>query len=259
MKIAGCVEYDGSRFCGWQIQHGQPSIQEKLESAVSRVANHDVTIHGAGRTDTGVHACGQIFHFETSSQRSELSWVLGINSLLPDGISVIWTTEVPEHFHSRFSAIRRSYRYIILNRRVRPSYLAQKAGWIRHNLDVEAMHECAQILVGENDFSAFRSAHCSNKVPVKQIYKLDVQRKDEWIWIDIEANGFLHNMVRIITGSLIAVGCGERDLDWMSEVLLSRDRKKAGVTFPPDGLYFVRATYPEEFDLPPSPAACRFW
>ena len=259
MRIAGCVEYDGSIFSGWQIQHGHRTVQEEIESAVSKIADHTVAVHGAGRTDSGVHACGQIFHFDTSSHRAEHSWVLGVNSELPNGISLIWTVAVPDSFHARFSAISRSYRYIILNRRVRPSYLSGKTGWYPRSLDVEKMNESAQMLVGTHDFSAFRSAQCSNKVPTKCIVRINVQRNQDWVWIDVVANGFLHHMVRNITGTLLAVGCGDRDSAWMREVLVNRDRKRAGVTAPADGLYFVNVNYPDEFSLPASPAACRFW
>ncbi len=259
MRIAGCVEYDGSRFCGWQVQHGQYTVQEALESAASHIADHRVRVHGAGRTDSGVHACGQIFHFDTDSERSEHSWVMGINSKLPEGVSLIWTAAVPQTFHARFSALSRRYRYILLNRRVRPGSLIGKTGWYSRKLDVASMNGCAQMLRGEHDFSAFRSAQCSNKVATKRIITIDVKRNDEWVWIDVEANGFLHNMVRIITGTLLAVGSGDRDSDWMRKVLVSKDRTKAGVTVPADGLYFVNVKYPQEFNLPESPPACRFW
>ncbi len=259
MRIAGCVEYDGSRFCGWQIQHGQFTVQEALESAASQIADHRVRVHGAGRTDSGVHACGQIFHFDTTSERSKHSWVMGINSKLPEGISLIWTTAVPEAFHARFSALSRKYRYILLNRRVRPGFLIGKTGWYPRQLNVATMNECARMLEGEHDFSAFRSAQCSNKVSTKRVITAEVKRNDDWVWIDIEANGFLHHMVRNITGTLLAVGSGDRDPNWMREVMAGKDRTKAGVTAPADGLYFIGVSYPEEFSLPESPAACRFW
>ena len=259
MKIAGCVEYDGLRFCGWQIQHGQGTVQESLENAVSSIADHRVTVHGAGRTDSGVHACGQIFHFETENRRSDNSWLMGINSKLPEGVSLVWTVPVDDSFHARFSALSRSYRYILLNRRVRPGFLAGRTGWYPRSLDVECMNESAQVLVGTHDFSAFRSAQCSNKVPTKHIMRLEVQRKDDWVWLDVEANGFLHHMVRNITGTLLAIGCGDKKPEWIHDVLIGQDRTKAGVTVPAHGLYFVKVTYPEQYPLPDSPAACRFW
>lgn len=259
MKVAACVEYDGSEFCGWQIQKGHPSVQQTVESALSSIANHTVRVHCAGRTDTGVHACGQIFHFETSSHRSDHSWVMGTNSIMPNSISLMWTTPVESSFHARFSAVSRTYRYILLNRKVRPSYLSKKTGWFGPYLDVERMNSAAAMLVGEYDFSAFRSSQCSNKVPVKTVYSLSVGRCDNWLWIDVEANGFLHHMVRNITGALLNVGTGDQEPEWVKHVLEERDRTKAGVTVPPDGLYFVKVKYPEKYSLPASPKACRFW
>lgn len=253
------MEYDGTGFCGWQVQHGQYTVQEALESAISHIADHRVQVHGAGRTDSGVHACGQIFHFDTDSARSEHSWVMGINSKLPKQASLLWVKVVPETFHARFSAISRRYRYILLNRRARPGAMTGKTGWYPRALDVERMNGCAQNLLGEHDFSAFRSAQCSNKVTTKRIVAIDVKRCDDWVWIDVEATGFLHNMVRIIAGTLVEVGCGDRDSDWVCEVLAGKDRTKAGVTVPADGLYFVNVRYPLEFSLPAPPAAFRFW
>ncbi len=259
MKVAGCVEYDGSRFCGWQIQAGQPTVQAAVETALSNIADHPVRVHCAGRTDTGVHACGQVVHFETDSGRSEWSWVMGANSKLPDGVSLIWTREVDDSFHARFSAIRRKYRYVMLNRRIRPSYLAGRVSWFPRELDADRMREAAMSLVGTHDFSAFRSAHCKNKVPVKTVSMLEVGQAGEWIWVDVEANGFLHHMVRNIVGVLLAIGSGDRDAGWARQVLDGRDRTLAGITAPADGLYFLSVEYPEEFQLPASPPPCRYW
>ncbi len=259
MRIAICVEYDGSRFCGWQVQTGQPSVQEHLETAISAVADHEVTIHGAGRTDAGVHACGQMAHFDSPSNRSSHSWTMGANSGLLEGISVLWAHRVDASFHARFSAESRSYRYVILNRPVRPAYLSGRVSWIPRHLDEAKMRAGAAHLVGTHDFSAFRSAHCSNKVPVKHVSEMSINRKGDWVWIDIQANGFLHNMVRIIAGTLIAVGVGDRSIDWVGDVLQGLDRTRAGATSTPDGLYFVSASYPGQYGLPSSPAACRYW
>ena len=259
MKIVGCVEYDGSRFYGWQIQVGQPTIQEHLQKAISVVADHKISIQCAGRTDTGVHACGQVFHFETDSDRSDFSWVMGTNMNLPDGISLLWVRPVEDSFHARFSVCSRAYRYIILNRNVRPSYLSKKVGWYYRHLDISRMNAAAVYLVGLHDFSAFRSSRCSNKEPEKDVSLLEVATKDEWVWIDIEANGFLHHMVRNITGVLQAVGCGDQEPEWAKEVLESKDRTKAGKTVPADGLYFVGATYPDRYMLPAGSQPCRYW
>lgn len=259
MKIAGCVEYDGSQFCGWQVQEGQPSVQGALEKALSSVADHPVRIHCAGRTDTGVHACAQIVHFETESVRNERSWVMGVNSKLPQGVVLIWTCEVDESFHARFSAISRRYRYVILNRRVAPGYLSKRVSWYPRDLDESRMNDAATTLVGTHDFSAFRSARCGNKNPVKTVMAVDVGRCGEWVWIDVEASGFLHHMVRNIAGVLLAIGCRDREAAWAAEVLDCKDRTLAGVTAPADGLYFVSAVYPKQYKLPALPPACRYW
>ncbi len=259
MKIAGCVEYDGSRFCGWQIQHGQPSVQAVVEQALARIADHPVRVHCAGRTDTGVHACGQIIHFDTQSQRTEKSWVLGANSNLPDGVSLIWTRAVNDSFHARFSAISRRYRYVLLNRRVRPAYLAQRVGWYPRPLDVSRMQAASAVFIGTHDFSAFRSARCKNKVPVKTVTCLEVNGCGDWVWLDIEASGFLHHMVRNIVGVLLAIGCGDQVVGWAQQVLECRDRTLGGITAPADGLYFVTASYPSDYELPAVVQPCKYW
>jgi len=259
MKIAGCVEYDGSRFYGWQYQDSVVTVQGAVEFALSAVANHPVTVHCAGRTDTGVHACAQIFHFSSHSERSDYSWAMGTNKKLPDGVSLMWTRKVDETFHARFSALARRYRYVILNRRIRPAYLHHKVCWHPLPLDARKMSDAAAVLSGQHDFSAFRSSQCTNKQPVKTIEILTVKRKLEWIWIDVEADGFLHHMVRNIVGSLIAIGSGKYDANWLDDVLKSKDRKKAGATAPAHGLYFVSAAYPQEFLLPELPQPCRYW
>ncbi len=259
MKIAGCVEYDGSKFCGWQIQQGQPTVQAAVETALSSVADHPVRVHCAGRTDTGVHACGQIIHFETDSRRSDWSWMMGANSKLLNGAGVLWVREVESSFHARFSAIGRRYRYVLLNRRTHPSYLAQRVGWHPRDLDVSRMQAAAALLLGTHDFSAFRSAHCSSKVPIKTVTTLNVERQGEWIWVDVQANGFLHHMVRNFVGVLLMIGNGDREIVWAQEVLECKDRRQAGITAPPDGLYFVSAKYPDKYQLPKSPIPCRYW
>ena len=259
MKIAACVEYDGSRFYGWQIQTKQFTVQEAIEKALSAVADHKISVHCAGRTDTGVHACGQIIHFETQSHRDEYSWVMGANSSLPAGISLLWTREVDDSFHARFSAMKRRYRYVILNRRVRPANLSRQVSWHPLPLDAQEMDNAAQSLIGTHDFSAFRSSRCQSKSPRKTVTKLRVNQKNNWIWIDIEANGFLHHMVRNIAGSLMEVGSGKRDPSWLQEVLKSRDRTQGAATASALGLYFLKAEYPSCYKLPNTPRPIRFW
>ena len=259
MKVAVCIEYDGSKFCGWQIQHGQPSVQSVVEAALSEIADHRVRVHCAGRTDTGVHACGQVVHFETHSQRPEKSWVFGANSKLPEGVALLWARQVDDAFHARFSAITRRYRYVLLNRRVPPAYLAKRVSWVPRPLNIKRMQSACEMLVGTHDFSAFRSARCRNKVPVKTVTRLELNRCDDWIWLDIEASGFLHHMVRNIIGVLLPIGCEDQPVDWAEQVLDSRDRTLGGMTAPADGLYFVSATYPREYELPETVRPCRYW
>lgn len=244
------VEYDGSAFCGWQVQVGVPTVQAALEAAVSRVANHPVSVHGAGRTDTGVHALEQVMHFDTQAARSERSWVLGTNVNLPPEVAVRWACRVEDDFHARFSAIARHYRYQLLVRRTRSPLARNRAVWVHTELDLEAMRAGARALVGEHDFSSFRAIGCQAKSPVRQVHYLELGLEGDYIVLRIGANGFLHHMVRNIAGVLMAIGRGEAPVSWTEELLEVRDRTLGGVTAPPQGLYFVRADYPERFALP---------
>jgi tRNA pseudouridine38-40 synthase len=220
-----------------------------LQIALSKVANHEVTVHCAGRTDTGVHATGQIVHFDTQAVRSERSWVLGSNVNLPADVSICWAKMMPEDFHARFSAIGRHYRYQILNRAYRSALWRDRAVWIHKPLDEKVMHRAAQRLVGTHDFSSYRAIGCQAKHPVRTIHSLSVSRQGEMLSIDIHANAFLHHMVRNIAGVLLAIGKGERPEGWAEEVLALRDRKLGGVTAPPQGLCLTGVDYPEEFVL----------
>ena len=258
-RIAACIEYRGTQYNGWQRQKHSVSVQEALETAISQVADEPVTVIAAGRTDAGVHAIGQIIHFDTASKRTPYEWLRGVNSALPDDISLFWVQPVPDEFHARFSATSRSYRYVILNRKVNPSYLHGLVSWYHQDFDIPAMQEGASMLVGRHDFSAFRAAGCQSKDPVKEVYQLDLNRSGNWIWLDIRASGFLHHMVRNIVGVLTRIGGGLEAPHWAREVLDSRDRTRAGVTAKPDGLYFVRARYDAVFGLPEPPQICRFW
>ncbi len=250
MRIAAGIEYDGSAFAGWQTQPHAPSVQDAVERALSTVADHDVKVVCAGRTDAGVHALGQVVHFDTRAIRSQRSWVLGANSNLPASVNLCWTREVPEDFHARFGAVARSYRYVILNRWVRSAVHAARATWIHEPLDAEAMHRAAQHLRGEHDFSSYRALACQAKSPVRTVESIAVRRDDEWVTLEITANAFLHHMVRNIAGTLIAIGKRERPEDWTLEVLRHRDRALGGVTAPPQGLYFVGPRYPGQFAIP---------
>lgn len=244
------LEYDGSRFFGFQRQRQQPTVQEVLENAVARVADHPVTIHCAGRTDTGVHAVCQVVHFDADVERSERTWVLGCNSHLPDGASVLWARLVEPGFHARFSARGRTYRYRILNRWTRPGLLAGRISWERRILDAGSMHEAAQALVGEHDFSSFRAPGCQARHAVRTMRCVAVERQGNEVVIEITANAFLYHMVRNIAGTLIEVGVGKRPPAWVGEVLAQRRRAVAGVTATADGLYFVGVDYPDFPDLP---------
>ena len=255
MRYALGIEYDGSAFKGWQLQrHQVQTVQAAVESALARVAAHPVRVVCAGRTDTGVHAAGQVVHFESESQRDPRNWVLGANVNLPPSVALSWAKQVNDTFHARFSAESRSYRYLILNRPTRSSLLAARATWVHRPLDAAAMHAAGQALVGTHDFSSYRAIGCQAKSPVRTLHSLQVRRRGELIDLRVHANAFLHHMVRNIAGVLIAVGRGERPPEWAAEVLAHRDRTLGGVTAPPHGLYFERVWYPAAFAIPePSP------
>jgi tRNA pseudouridine38-40 synthase len=255
MRYALGIEYDGSGFFGWQSQLQSPTVQETVEQALSAVADSKVSVVCAGRTDTGVHARCQVAHFDTSAERSDRSWILGTNSRLPDSVSVLWVQAAGEEFHARFSAFERSYRYTICNRWVRPAIGRKQMTWHRRPLDGELMHRAAQSLRGEHDFSAFRSSGCRARHAVREITQISVEREGDLVCIDVSANGFLYHMVRNIAGSLMEIGAGVKPVDWMQELLDGRDRTRAGVTAPPEGLCFVGVLYPEYFGLPLVPAA----
>lgn len=251
MRLALGVEYDGRGFCGWQAQKSDVrTVQEHLEAALSQVANHPVQVICAGRTDTGVHALEQVVHFDTEASRAERSWLLGSHVHLPDDVSLRWIKPVSDDFHARFSAQARCYRYLILNRGVRSGLWAGRATWIHRPLDVERMRQAGQALVGRHDFTSYRAVACQANSPVRTLSHLRVERFGELILLSLRANAFLHHMVRNIAGVLIAIGKGEADVEWAAEVLAARDRTLGGVTAVPDGLYFERAEYPDEFELP---------
>lgn len=258
MKIAAGIEYDGSGFCGWQRQQGVRTVQEVVEAAFAKVADHPVQVVCAGRTDAGVHATGQVVHFETEAARSERSWVLGANVNLPPDVTVHWAREVPEDFHARFSARARRYRYLICNRWVRPAILRGRVTWFHKPLDVERMRRAGAHLLGEHDFSSFRALACQAKSPVREVRALQVSREGDYIAIDVTANAFLHHMVRNIAGVLLAVGTGERPVEWVPQLLAARDRTVGGVTAPPDGLYLVEVRYEPRYGLPREPIVPAF-
>ena len=250
-RFAAGIEYDGRAYSGWQFQPGLQTVQDAVQRALSRVADAPVECVCAGRTDAGVHASAQVVHFDTDAVRSERGWRLGTNSNLPDDVSVAWLREVPGHFHARYSAMARSYRYLILNRDSRSALAFGRATWERRPLDAQRMHSAAQVLIGEHDFSAFRAIECQAKSPLRRVERLEVTRDSDWLTVAIIANAFLHHMVRNVAGLLMSVGHGESPPERVATVLASRDRKTNAATAPPDGLYLAGVRYPAEFGLPP--------
>jgi tRNA pseudouridine38-40 synthase len=225
-----------------------------VQDALSFVAGHPVTAICAGRTDRGVHAIGQVIHFDTSAVRTPRAWVLGANTRLSAAISLQWAGEVDAGFHARHRAMRRVYRYVILNRSERSALHHARVAWIHRPLDAARMHEAAQVLVGEHDFSAFRSKECQSKTPVRSVDRIDVQRSGDYLYLDFKANAYLHHMVRNIVGTLIEAQSGSDPASKVATILAGRDRRRAGYTAPPAGLYLWQVTYPPAFGIPSAPA-----
>ncbi len=253
-RIAVGIEYDGGAYCGWQQQSHAASVQAALEAALGRVADQRVDLICAGRTDAGVHAHAQVAHFDTAAQRSARAWLLGANTYLPHDISLLWARAVPDHFHARYGALARGYRYLILNRVARSALAAGRALVVHRPLDAAAMQQAAQWLIGEHDFSAFRSSECQARSPVRRLRSLRVMRNGDWIAIDISANAFLHHMARNIVGLLLAVGLGRAPPERARAQLAARVRAEGEATAPAHGLYLWRVQYPSAFGLPPDSA-----
>lgn len=249
-RIALGIEYLGSGYAGWQFQHHAVTVQQVLEGGLSQIANETVRVHCAGRTDAGVHATGQVVHFDTGADRPERAWTLGTNTRLPPDIAVQWATAVDPGFHARFAACARHYRYLILRRPVRSALWHQRALWSHRALDVERMQAAAAALVGRHDFTSFRAIGCQAKSPVRTVRYLDVEAQGPLIELRVGADGFLHHMVRNIVGALTAIGRGEAPVDWTAELLEVKDRSRGGVTAPAHGLYLTRVDYPAHYRLP---------
>ena len=250
-RYAFGIEYDGTAFMGWQRQpHEGRTVQAAVEEALAKVADHAVEVTCAGRTDAGVHASGQVIHFDTEARRELRGWLLGTNSNLPPDVSATWVREMPTAFHARFKATARQYRYVIINRDTRPALARTELTWMHRPLDEARMAAAARHLTGKHDFSAFRSVECQAKQPVRTLRRLDVRREGERVVIDALADGFLHHMVRNIAGVLMEVGQGKREPDWARQVLEGRDRTLGGVTAPANGLSLVAVEYPAEFQVP---------
>lgn len=247
MRIALVLEYDGTQYHGWQAQTGLHTVQQSVEHALSKVADTSISIVCAGRTDTGVHATNQVIHFDCDKERTIRAWIHGVNSFLPKDICVKWGKEMPDSFHARYSAVSRRYRYVIYNGAIRPALLRSNVTWQYRQLDHRLMNQGAQSLLGENDFTSFRSVECQSKTPMRNIIQLQVTRCGELVMVDVTANAFLHHMVRNIAGVLIAVGSGKQSVSWVEEVLKAKDRRLGAETAPSYGLYLVQVSYPKEF------------
>jgi tRNA pseudouridine38-40 synthase len=250
MRYALGIEYDGSEFQGWQRLREGLTVQHAVEQALSFVANHPIEVVCSGRTDAGVHAQCQVIHFDTESERSTRAWVLGVNTRLPASVRVLWAKSVSDEFHARYSARARRYCYTIINRDVPPAMQRQFLSWERLPLDAEKMHDAAQVLVGQHDFSSFRTSQCQAKHPNRLLYEISVKRINDRIHVEVQANAFLHHMVRNIVGSLMLIGRGEKPVNWLAELLAIKDRRLAGPTAPSEGLVFLGPKYPEQWCLP---------
>jgi tRNA pseudouridine38-40 synthase len=260
MRYAACIEYDGARFSGWQRQkQAVRTVQEVTEIALSKVANHTVSIVTAGRTDTGVHASHQVIHFDSQSPRSPFAWCRGANRFLDHDVRLRWVVPVEDTFHARFAALSRSYRFIIFNHSIQSALYRNLSTAEFRDLDANLMNETGKQLLGEHDFTSFRAAGCQAHSPVRTVEFFELKKRGHWIWFDITANAFLQHMVRNIAGSLIEVGCGKRDSAWFKEILAARDRRVSGITAPANGLYLIGVDYPSEFKLPSNYKPVAYW
>lgn len=242
-RIALGIEYNGSQFCGWQRQAQGCGVQNVLERALARVAGQPLSVVAAGRTDSGVHASGQVVHFDTDKRWPWTAWVRGVNAFLPDSVAVLWAQSVSADFHARFSATARSYRYVLFNHPIRPALNSGRVGWYHAPLDVTKMQQAADLLLGEHDFSSFRAAECQAKSPVRVLRRLCVTRLDEQIIFELTANAFLHHMVRNIVGALVYIGQGKHPPGWLADLLEQRDRTRAAPTFSAAGLQLCHVEY----------------
>lgn len=252
-RIVLGIEYDGGLFSGWQCQKAKRTVQNEVEKALSKVADQTISVRCTGRTDAGVHALEQIIHFDTEIKRELKSWVMGGNINLPDDVRIIWAKPAIEDFHARYSAIARFYRYIILNRKMKSALQRNQVTWCYESLDEVKMHQAAQSLLGQHDFSSFRAKGCQSVSPNRLMHFINVYREGENVIIDISANAFLHHMVRNIAGVLMAIGKGEKPVGWTEELLEIKDRQQAGVTAPPYGLYLGGVYYPEKYGINKNP------
>lgn len=258
-RIALGIEYDGHGFYGWQRQTSLPSIQATLEQALSQIAAEPITTVCAGRTDAGVHAIGQVVHFDTHQVRDPRAWTFGTNRFLPSAIRVLWAQDVPQNFNARRSATSRRYRYVIYNHPLRPGLLKNYVAWYYRKLNVQKMLEATQYWLGEHDFSSFRAAECQSHSPIRLVKSIDLARVGDQIIIDITANAFLHHMVRNMVGVLMKIGSSDQSPSWAKQVLEAKNRQFAGITAVPSGLYLAEVQYPQSFNLPVSKTGSWFF
>jgi len=249
-RIALSLAYDGAGWLGWQTQRQGRTLQDAFEAAAAQFLDHPVSTICAGRTDAGVHALSQVVHLDTSAQRSVQSWVRGMNALLPSSMAVQWAAPVSDTFHARFSVASRSYVYVVRQAKVRSPLTQGRVAWVYQPLNLAAMRAAAACLVGEHDFSSFRSAQCQAASPVRTLWQLDIHAQGDFYWFYLQANAFLHHMVRNLVGALLTVGMGRQTPAWMAQLLSERDRRRAAPTWTADGLYLADVTYPRAFGLP---------
>ena len=250
MRIALGVEYDGAPFCGWQSQTEGCGVQDFLEIAIAKIAEHEIRIHAAGRTDTGVHSLMQVVHFDTDTARPESAWLRGVNAFLPKTVRVVWAKQVDDEFHARFSAQQRSYQYLLVNSATAPAINADKAGWYHMPLNVANMQQAITYLQGEHDFSAFRASECQASSPIRNLVKANITAHNEFIIFNFSANAFLQHQVRNMVGALVYVGKGKYPPDFIKSLLENKDRTLSPPTFSPNGLYLTGVAYDEKFGLP---------
>lgn len=253
MRIALGIQYDGRDWHGWQSQPHRRTVQDVLEAALTRFADRPIRVACAGRTDRGVHALGQVVHFDTDAVRTLEGWRRGVDALLPPSVAVGWSAVVDRSFDARFAAVARTYRYLLMVGPVRSPHWVGRAGWVHTPLDVDAMDAAARSLVGTHDFSAFRSAECQAKTPIKTMSIASVRGQDDFVLFTFRASAFVQHMVRNLVGALIAIGRGRRQPGWIHELLEGRDRTRAAPTFMPDGLYLAQVDYADGVDLPEPP------